>query len=448
MQRIFEIYHNDEVVRLVDQRAVDAWDNTFTVIVGENGVGKSRLLSEIARSRVSDLQRLFGSGRFSNSTQPMVIAASTSPFDKFPAPPRRPAKAQKNYRYVGMRGEGIYGASSAVSLLSSAARGLLSKLAEAPPSLNLLGVLDSLSFFPVFHFVLKPQFQRSKADSQSDRSSHKGMRTSFRQGAYIYTIDDRLAAIIDSTDSLPGVLQDLAIASDFMDSPGALRLTVDFSNNIASIGRTPVRSKDLAAILRLFDENLVRLMDVEVEKYGHGVFSLKRASSGEQCLLVLMLGVAGHIQDHSLILIDEPEISLHPEWQERFIELLQSAFSRYKGCQFVIATHSPQIIARLTGNGSFIWHLRKRKLYPASQFEGRSADYQLAELFDAPGMMNEYVSRLCFNIIAQVRAGRPITNELKHEIDWLFKARAKMDSTDKLRALIDSVGELVRQGQS
>lgn len=446
MQRIFEIYHGDAVVRLVDEAAVTPLDNTFTVIVGENGVGKSRLLSELARSRIRDFQLTSGFGEYKRVRGPMVIAASTSPFDKFPAPPRRPAKAQKNYRYVGMRGEGIYGASSAVSLLSSAARGLLSKLTETPPSLNLLGVLESLSFSPVFNFVLKPQFLRTDA-SRPLGTTHKIKSVSFKDGRYRYSLDARVASILEGTDSVAEVLKDLAISADLMDSPGALRLTVDFRSNRASFDGAPVRAKQLAAILRLFDEGLLRLMDIEVEKRGQPPFSLKRASSGEQCLLVLMLGVAGHIQDHSLILIDEPEISLHPEWQERFMELLQAAFSDYSGCQFVIATHSPQIIARLSGTHSFIYHLRKKRLYRASQFEHRSADYQLAELFETPGMMNEYISRVCFNIIAQLRADRVLTREMKREIDWLFKTRAKLDSSDKLRGLIDSLGELIKARQ-
>ncbi|MGR2836454.1 AAA family ATPase, partial [Vibrio vulnificus] len=63
------------------------------------------------------------------------------------------------------------------------------------------------------------------------------------------------------------------------------------------------------------------------------------ASSGEQCLALMLLGIASQIEDGSLICIDEPEISLHPEWQEEFIPLLESLFSNYTGCHFLIATH-------------------------------------------------------------------------------------------------------------
>jgi predicted ATPase len=45
-----------------------------------------------------------------------------------------------------------------------------------------------------------------------------------------------------------------------------------------------------------------------------------------------------------LICIDEPEIGLHPDWIELVAELMQAAASR---TQLIVATHSPQIVARL-----------------------------------------------------------------------------------------------------
>lgn len=42
-----------------------------------------------------------------------------------------------------------------------------------------------------------------------------------------------------------------------------------------------------------------------------------------------------------IILIDEPECHLHPEWQEKISRILTSAFPNV---QFICATHSPHII--------------------------------------------------------------------------------------------------------
>ena len=45
-----------------------------------------------------------------------------------------------------------------------------------------------------------------------------------------------------------------------------------------------------------------------------------------------------------LICIDEPEIGLHPDWIKLVAEMMQSAAAR---TQLIVATHSPQIVARL-----------------------------------------------------------------------------------------------------
>jgi predicted ATPase len=45
-----------------------------------------------------------------------------------------------------------------------------------------------------------------------------------------------------------------------------------------------------------------------------------------------------------LICIDEPELGLHPDWVEIVAELMQSAAAR---TQLIVATHSPQIVAKL-----------------------------------------------------------------------------------------------------
>jgi hypothetical protein len=85
---------------------------------------------------------------------------------------------------------------------------------------------------------------------------------------------------------------------------------------------------------------LVRMRTVEVKRAKDGVvLDLKSASSGELGLVTHFLGLASVIEDGSLIFIDEPEISLHPEWQNRYVDLLQRTFTRFRGCHFVLATH-------------------------------------------------------------------------------------------------------------
>ena len=68
-------------------------------------------------------------------------------------------------------------------------------------------------------------------------------------------------------------------------------------------------------------------------------------SSGEQHELVLLYDLLFNVQPGALVLIDEPEISLHVSWQKRFIEDLQR-ISRLVKFRSVVATHSPQIAGK------------------------------------------------------------------------------------------------------
>ncbi|MBM6405506.1 AAA family ATPase [Phycicoccus sp. CSK15P-2] len=66
-------------------------------------------------------------------------------------------------------------------------------------------------------------------------------------------------------------------------------------------------------------------------------------SSGEQHEMVLLYDLLFRTDPNSVVLIDEPEISLHVAWQQQFLsDILEIA--RLSELRFVVATHSPQII--------------------------------------------------------------------------------------------------------
>lgn len=71
---------------------------------------------------------------------------------------------------------------------------------------------------------------------------------------------------------------------------------------------------------------------------------LDSLSSGEQEILVLFYKLIFE-SDVKLLLIDEPEISLHIAWQKELLENLKSILRLKPDMQVIIATHSPQIIS-------------------------------------------------------------------------------------------------------
>lgn len=74
-----------------------------------------------------------------------------------------------------------------------------------------------------------------------------------------------------------------------------------------------------------------------------GILSASNLSSGEQHELVLIYELLFLTNKETLVLIDEPELSLHVGWQLRFLEDLQQIIEKTQ-INALIATHSPQII--------------------------------------------------------------------------------------------------------
>lgn len=67
-------------------------------------------------------------------------------------------------------------------------------------------------------------------------------------------------------------------------------------------------------------------------------------STGEQQLFLRALSLKMMNLKDSIILIDEPETSLHPNWQNHILRVYQN-ISKVGDNQLIIATHSPQIIS-------------------------------------------------------------------------------------------------------
>src|SRR4028118_1446741 len=92
-----------------------------------------------------------------------------------------------------------------------------------------------------------------------------------------------------------------------------------------------------------------------VDKQGDEL-SVNQLSDGEKCLLALAgdlarrLAIANPNPDRNplegsgVVLIDEIELHLHPKWQRAIIPNLKKTFPN---CQFIITTHSPQVISDL-----------------------------------------------------------------------------------------------------
>ncbi len=93
---------------------------------------------------------------------------------------------------------------------------------------------------------------------------------------------------------------------------------------------------------------------------------IKQLSEGEKCVLALTgdlvrrLAIANPelpnpLEGAAIVLIDEIELHIHPQWQRTIISKLEQTFPN---CQFIISSHSPQIISEVKQPGRNVYFLR------------------------------------------------------------------------------------------
>jgi predicted ATP-binding protein involved in virulence len=89
---------------------------------------------------------------------------------------------------------------------------------------------------------------------------------------------------------------------------------------------------------------------------------IDQLSDGEKCLLAMVGDIARRLaianpslddplQGEGIVLIDEIELHLHPQWQHKIIPRLTETFPN---CQFIVTTHSPQVLSHVQPENIYI----------------------------------------------------------------------------------------------
>ena len=113
----------------------------------------------------------------------------------------------------------------------------------------------------------------------------------------------------------------------------------DFLERLDYFGEI-VNSRFMFKQLVISREYGLKIIDIDTKRK----IPLTNLSSGEKEIIVLFYTLLFEIPDGVLLLIDEPEISLHIAWQRLFMKDLKKIV-QMKNLRAVIATHSPQIVS-------------------------------------------------------------------------------------------------------
>lgn len=153
---------------------------------------------------------------------------------------------------------------------------------------------------------------------------------------------------------------------------------------------------DSSLISDLQQLDLIYLEWIELKKNGNSI-DLDKTSAGENQIIMSLLTIFSKIEENSLVLIDEPEISLHPNWQMAYIDLLKLMFGKFSTCHFIIATHSHFIISDLKSKSSSVISLRRSENQLLieevhSDTFGWSAEKILLEIFNVSTTRNFFIA--------------------------------------------------------
>lgn len=157
---------------------------------------------------------------------------------------------------------------------------------------------------------------------------------------------------------------------------------------------------------------------------------VNQLSDGEKCLLAMVGDLARRLaianpslpdplQGSGVVLIDEIELHLHPKWQREIIPALTRTFPN---CQFIVTTHSPQVISQVKPEGIYILEKTDEGVVakrPESSF-GRDSNRILEDLMGVPERPQEIKESLLelFRLIdaGNIEGARQLRQQLANEI--------------------------------
>ncbi|MFN8261809.1 MAG: AAA family ATPase [Chitinophagales bacterium] len=216
-------------------------------------------------------------------------------------------------------------------------------------------------------------------------------------------------------------------------------LTIDLFGNIAD-------ETFLTYVRHLENLDIINLKGIKLNKLNSSL-SVTDLSSGEYHLLISLIGMFANISKDSLILIDEPEISLHPNWQMRYISFLKNVFSKFADCHFILTTHSHFLVSDLEGKSSSVTALSRDAKSNALKAEllnlntyGWSAEEVLLKVFKVATSRNYYIAEK-LGILLDFIASEDSTSQMIKDKFYELKLDNLVGLTDEdpLKTVYDTI---------
>lgn len=303
-----DVYGNDSVLHLKFAGDQTALPREINVLIGANGAGKSQVLHQLVDSWIADTAKDLSKKRRKQPVFSRLIVVSYSPFEMFPLDMNDSGlKDLDAYKYFGLRG----------------------RPAQADTDTNPTAEILSGE-------IPRKDTIRSLLYCAQDDQRFRHIRG---WGKKIHTAERILKAAIGFDVMALKICGEINAEKFFTDDDYESFITV--INEAGYVDRyvhVTAENVDILHLPRLV-KNASRSAGVAFIKDGQ----LLELSSGQRLFTFLVLNVLGAIRRNSLILIDEPELFLHPSLEILLIDMLKAILHSFNS-RAVLATHSVSIV--------------------------------------------------------------------------------------------------------
>lgn len=203
-------------------------------------------------------------------------------------------------------------------------------------------------------------------------------------------------------------------------------------------------NEDLNYIYKLKQYDLVQAASVVFYKNGKQIAS-EDMSSGEFAMLSMVLSISTAASDsHTLILIDEPELSLHPNWQMTIIDNLDRAL-KDQVCHLLIATHSHMLVSDLPMNRSSVsqWEKDDDGNLIANRIGentyGWSAEEVLLKVFKTATDRNRYFGERIAKLLEQMGNDTISKKAVADELNELQEISQHLSDVDPMKMVLNTI---------
>ncbi|MBN3865212.1 ATP-binding protein [Pseudomonas frederiksbergensis] len=443
----------------------DQRSNRVDLLTGPNGSGKSEILSFLAntfrkpKSRPEKGQiswkykgfHLIEDGGINPYEPTRVIAQTYSPFNRFPPPIDHDSSLTSLYS-EGDASDSIYicaGLHKSTRLVSSSLskntlEQAIYRLSESLESVSsILRVMTNLGLLDRIYFTYEARIGlRSIIDA-----NRKGQLTEYLEGRKRYADRQKInRSGLDKELTKVSVTDLAALITESMKIIGIDIESRSIRHGIGSIkssGRYDFAIFQSLSLLRRLD--LLMLRKCELTTLEGNEFDVADASSGQQQMLCSVIGLATALKNGSLVLIDEPELSLHPRWQQLYLENLFATLEPFHSCHILIATHSPLIVQRGQALGAGITQVMRKAVSQSVGQDVTSVEATLQDVFNTPVFKSVHLANEIFSLITDGEAGSKSARQSSlAELEKLRKLYADNDfPDDKSLALISDAIDLL-----